>query len=322
MKKDISISLIRLIATIMIVTCHFMQQLNNELAWWVNVGVQIFFAMSGYLYGKKTIEEPFKWIKQRFFRILLDYYIYIVMIVLFYFIFAKDLLKINEVAVNLFCVQGFVKAMPNITHLWFIPYILICYIITPMLQSIYNYLKKKSDFIFWLIILTITGLVQIYQIYGLMNITVAWLACYVFGYFIAQKYSKEHKQLTKVALFLISICIISNGAQIYFEYIKKLELSTIIILFYQYSHMILGLTLFIVMYKIFSKLKENKILEKVLNFSDTYSYDIYIVHQIYILNTFSLIALTNSFKINLLIIVIAISLNAILLRMISKFISK
>lgn len=39
---DYSISLIRLIATLFIITCHIMQYLTIELAWWFNVGVQIF----------------------------------------------------------------------------------------------------------------------------------------------------------------------------------------------------------------------------------------------------------------------------------------
>ena len=47
------ISLIRFISTIMIVSCHFLQYFNLELAWWLNVGVQIFFIMSGFLYGNK-----------------------------------------------------------------------------------------------------------------------------------------------------------------------------------------------------------------------------------------------------------------------------
>lgn len=43
---DYSVSLIRLIATIFIITCHIMQYLSIELAWWFNVGVQIFLCMS------------------------------------------------------------------------------------------------------------------------------------------------------------------------------------------------------------------------------------------------------------------------------------
>lgn len=45
---------------LMIITCHFMQYMEMELAWWFNVGVQIFFVISGFLYGGKSIEKPLK----------------------------------------------------------------------------------------------------------------------------------------------------------------------------------------------------------------------------------------------------------------------
>lgn len=40
--KDYSVSLIRLVATVMIVTCHMMQYEDFVLAWWLNAGVQVF----------------------------------------------------------------------------------------------------------------------------------------------------------------------------------------------------------------------------------------------------------------------------------------
>lgn len=53
LKKDESISLIRLCAFCMIFTCHILQYWGQELAWWFNIGVQIFLCISGYLYGGK-----------------------------------------------------------------------------------------------------------------------------------------------------------------------------------------------------------------------------------------------------------------------------
>lgn len=49
MEKNINISVIRLISLLMIITCHIFQGLDNELAFWFNLGVQIFFFISGYL---------------------------------------------------------------------------------------------------------------------------------------------------------------------------------------------------------------------------------------------------------------------------------
>ena len=54
-EKNYAISLLRFIAMIFIVICHFFQYYNLELAWWFNVGVQIFLCISGFLYGNKKI---------------------------------------------------------------------------------------------------------------------------------------------------------------------------------------------------------------------------------------------------------------------------
>lgn len=57
MQKDLKISVIRLIAVLMIISCHILQGLKYEAAYWVNLGVQVFFFISGYLYGKKEIKN-------------------------------------------------------------------------------------------------------------------------------------------------------------------------------------------------------------------------------------------------------------------------
>ena len=49
MEREYEISIIRIISTVFIVTCHIQQHYNIGLCWWFNVGVQIFFFMSGYL---------------------------------------------------------------------------------------------------------------------------------------------------------------------------------------------------------------------------------------------------------------------------------
>ena len=41
--------------------------------YWFNVGVQIFLFMSGWLYGKKKIDDPVSFIKKNSFKILKDY---------------------------------------------------------------------------------------------------------------------------------------------------------------------------------------------------------------------------------------------------------
>lgn len=58
-----------MIATIFIVACHFLQYYQNGLSQWLNVGVQIFFILSGVLYGNKELGEPASWLIRQYLKI-------------------------------------------------------------------------------------------------------------------------------------------------------------------------------------------------------------------------------------------------------------
>lgn len=51
--KVLELSAIRIIATLFILFCHICQYYDFFLAWYLNVGVQMFLTLSGYLYEKK-----------------------------------------------------------------------------------------------------------------------------------------------------------------------------------------------------------------------------------------------------------------------------
>lgn len=63
-KRDAAVSLIRLLAISAIVVCHLLQYSGSELAWWLNVGVQVFLCISGWLYGGKKIENALGFYKK------------------------------------------------------------------------------------------------------------------------------------------------------------------------------------------------------------------------------------------------------------------
>lgn len=79
-KKDYAISFIRFLSLCMIIACHICQFYENELAWWLNCGVQIFLLISGFLYGQRDYIEPVKFYKRNIPKILIDYYLYLVVI--------------------------------------------------------------------------------------------------------------------------------------------------------------------------------------------------------------------------------------------------
>lgn len=320
--KDYSISLIRLIATIIIVTCHFMQYYNCELTWWFNVGVQIFFTISGYLLAFKIINSPIEFLLKRFKRILIDYWIFVLIYSIFYIIAGNKISKTSFVF-SVFCIQ-----VPNgADHLWFISYILLCYILTPLLFSYFNYFlqryNKKHLWIFYIILIILIFLV-------FQNIspkfTSVWINCYLTGYFLGFIYKNKLYKISKLlSLFILVFALIMNTVQIYIDYFSSLqEIKSLeyYVIFCGYSHTFLGCGLFIIMKQIFSRIKYNNKSMKVLSISDNLSYDIYLVHQIFILGVFSLLKVTDVIIINILFTILVIIVSAILLRKLSAIVNK
>lgn len=132
-RHDYSISVIRLVAIICIITCHMMQYFGFVLAWWFNVGVQIFLCISGFLYGQKRINNSvLNFYKKRFVKILKPYYITVVFaIVIEIILLHGDFDYVHGIATLLLR-----SSFSGAGHLWFIPVILMCYVITPLLNAV------------------------------------------------------------------------------------------------------------------------------------------------------------------------------------------
>ena len=67
--KNPNIGFARFIAMCFIIVCHILQYFGYELAWWLNVGVQMFLFISGFLYGNKNIDDPIIFIRLNFKKI-------------------------------------------------------------------------------------------------------------------------------------------------------------------------------------------------------------------------------------------------------------
>lgn len=86
------------------------------------------------------------------------------------------------------------------------------------------------------------------------------------------------------------------------------------IMIINYGHVFLGVILFILFYKTFNKLKIKE--NFILKFSDKYSYYIYLTHQIFILNRFSVLSLTKNTGLNILFIFLLSFISGVLLKFI------
>lgn len=317
---DYSISLIRFIATLFIITCHIMQYLDMELAWWFNVGVQIFLCMSGFLYGnREKIINDLTFYKDNIIKILVDYYVVIIPVILLFTVFIPEQLsKITTLKVLI--TYG---TLPGGEHLWYIPYCLFCYLITPFLS---HYFEDNTHVIRRFFALSILAIIITETFFAYFNS--AWIFCYILGFFLGKiSNSGKIKLFRNVSLLIIMTAVLSNSIQIVQDYVLKAELSHIVALLYKrycnFAHVFLGVALFIVFKSIFARVfKEGypNSVKKLCTYSDKYSYDVYLVHQFVILGPFSLMRVTDNIGLNVVLIMTIIITSSAVVNFVSTHI--
>lgn len=304
--------MIRFTAMSSIIACHFCQYYGSEWAWWLNVGVQIFFIISGYLYGTKKLSSPFKWMKRQFSKIMIPYWICLSFTLIVYFFHTPYLLSIKRV-IGAYFTLGTIK---GIEHLWFISYILFCYLITPFLSYLRDYLVKCSIFKTLIILIVMLSIYSLCGVFLKIHFRPGLVCCYIVGYFIAVLQSRVKINVVKLALFSsILPCLFLNAIYCYFRYYHNLDMRHGVMLHLtDYSHLSLGLTITLLMMTFVRKVKDSLY----LRFSDKSSYEIYLVHQIFILSPFSLLGITEFPIINIILTICTILIFGSLLHYINK----
>lgn len=317
MKKG-NLSYIRLIATMMIISCHILQGLNLEAAFWLNLGVQIFFVLSGYLYSQKQVNDAIQFYKKQYFKIMLP--VIIVTIIMTGILFFRNV-EVSKLVVlgNLLGFQAFVGSIPNLSHLWFVSYILLCYLITPIIEKVIK--KEKFSFLLFKLVL-ITIIMQLFVVFKVININVTYIMLYIFGYCYGyNKKEYENKNENKIIVFFAVITLITLPLRLIVQY-SNLNIASILQpalnLITSYHHALCGITIFLLLKKILANMQHTKF----LIMTDKYCYYIYVVHQIFILNDFSLLNKTSSLILNILLILICTLISAILLNIVIEFIKK
>lgn len=325
--QSYAIGCIRAISAIMIVLCHIFQGLGNELAWWFNVGVQIFFFMSGFLMAKNYIEKPNVFLKKRLIKILIPYYILLFITVGVYVLVGIEI-DINMIVTYVLCLQGltYKNIIPGLEHLWFISIILVCYVLTLGLNHLRKKLIEDKNKTFYIKLFAVLMIVQIVVSNSILPIAFgARIGAFIIGYFIACKfkYSSPKKMVNIFSILtLVTLCI-----RLYFTYISPITNLYLNKLFSEYfvnwQHTLLGCGIFIILYDILSKRETRKsLINKSMDIISKYSYEIYLTHQIFILGPLSVLFLSRYVSLNIILISILILIFSVLLYRISEYINK
>lgn len=116
------------------------------------------------------------------------------------------------------------------------------------------------------------------------------------------------------------IAIAGNAIQIYCDYIANIDFTGFGTI-KNYNHVMLGVFIFMLLKLVFEGIDLTGI-GKLLNLSDEYSFEMYLVHQLLILGPFSLLALTGNVMVNILIMLFSICTLTLLLKKAEKAVNR
>lgn len=188
------ITRLRAISTIFILMCHLTTHCSIGLiamtSQFFNIGVDIFFIISGFLFGlKNDISSPVKWYLKRIKRIFIPYEIFVIILLIIHLIKGIFSFTVDWVLL-IFGMQGSVVNVLGAEQTWFITPLLICYLFTPILAKLTDKLDskvKKALFISVLIVLPI--ILSLFESPAVKTL-LAPLSCYSLAYLLGKNFDK------------------------------------------------------------------------------------------------------------------------------------
>lgn len=289
LSRDPAISTIRVVGFLFIITCHIMQYYNFELAWWFNVGVQLFLCLSGYLYGRKSIDNELSFYKKQFTKILVPYYFVVAIAVIAQILLARNEISLARIVKALLCYG----TLSGGEHLWFVSTILFCYFLTPLFDKLNNCIfNKKYPLLYCFLAFSLLSIaIKLFVPY----FNSAWVACFYLGHVLGKNEinRKISPMICKGMIYSGTICLVS--IQIVISYVMNLELtgtvSTLFIIMCDYGHVFLGISIVLLLLDILKGRRFPNLVLKPILFLDSISYEGYLVHQFFIFGAFSLLTI-------------------------------
>ena len=149
-ERDIVITLVHIFGMIMILFCYIFQKIGlYALGEICIIGVPLFFFVSGYLCGRKPINNSGKWLLKKALRVLLPYLLFVWCVFAIHEIANTEEVSLYQWLVSSSCLHGIYNyaywrmdllgihyaAVPGTGHFWYVTIIMLCYLMTPLLQK-------------------------------------------------------------------------------------------------------------------------------------------------------------------------------------------
>lgn len=306
--ESIALSIIRVFAMALIVSCHIAQCYELKIAWVLNVGVQIFFFMSGFLYGRLdlSIASPWSFYKKRFVKVYLPFLIWVAVVVAVYSAFHLYHVNAKQIVLYLFSLQWFATPIDGLNHLWFLTVLMVGYLLTPWAKKLLQ--KHPIICVSVFLVCCVVEFVLVRKFYSFF----AWIALYFAGMFYGNYYSKK---LSTIVLFLDAFALIVFGLLFKQDWLTKAEYSYFSI----WLHWVLGLFLFALLFRILPQAIKAEKKNATIMHLDKISYEVYLIHHPLILGPLSMMFLTPYVGVNILLLLVTVYILSRLLHFVCSF---
>lgn len=246
---------IRSLSVLFILACHIFQFHDIYAQNFFNIGAQIFFIISGFLYAETNLTFNHQWYIRRLIKIIIPYLIVTTLIIASNLLIQDDWININKILKAFLGMGG----ISGTGHLWFVPVIVICYLLLPILQKV----NKKT---LYYMSIAIAFIMAQYS---------SRIICLMLFIIAFSGHQFKYSKWSKVVFMLIPIMLLIIGLPN--EYI------------YNISHFIYSLSIFFLLLSIKLPFSRNEKYRKAISFIDKNSYWIYLIHPLFIGGPFNLL---------------------------------
>ena len=317
------ITLLRSFAVFCILTCHFLSAHSNifvsMFSQFFNVGVQIFFVISGFCLGLQgEILYKVKWYLKRIKRIFVSYELFCLLLALIY-IMMNLKFDYRQWISLVFGFQGSNVRILGAGQTWFVSSLLLCYFCTPFISELWKLIKNKRVVKYLFIFILIFGLIFISFILPVNYVTtLSPIFFYSIAYILG--FENIHLRFNKNTAIIAFICsIIALAIRLLGKFLcdGTILYNEIIV---GYTHYALAFSSLVIFAVIFKNINGKSKIFDFINWIDKISFEIYLVHYMFIVGPVSLIHITNYFILNIVVVLMVTLLIAYILNKISGYI--
>lgn len=316
-QTSFAISCTRVLGCLMIVACHFFSAGGiNTAAQFLNCAIHIFFFISGYLFSMKQIENTPKWFFNRWVRLAVPEYIYLLVELILCSVliggFAMPVRSFIIWFLNLQCIFNLNLEGGVTEHLWFLSFIMLCYLLTPLLQR----MRTKRWYGIALTVFLAVAQVSLYMIFRIPLFQfAAGVVVYVAAYFFGARLL-ETLSFKTVCIFAVPAVTFGIGRLLLHT---KADASPTLTALYDGVIAVwanVWIAVFILLFVIWFVKKSYsavRCFEKPVRFADKISYEIYLVHYMFIKGAVSLMHITGNMLLNIVLVLLATVCYALIL---------